>query len=124
MKAMRLHQASTINAEPLRLDEIGRPTPGPGQIRMKVHMCGVCHTDLHTVEGELTLPHLPLTPGHQVVGVVETMGPGVTRHKVGDRVGVAWLNWACGQCPACLWVWRRLGRATRMGPADVRSQTP
>ena len=101
MKAMRLHQPGLITDEPLLLDNIDCPTPGPAQIRLKVHMCGVCHTDLHTVEGELTLPDLPLTPGHQVIGTVETVGPAVTRHQIGDRVGVAWLNWACGQCDAC-----------------------
>ena len=64
-------------------------------------MCGVCHTDLHTVEGELSLPDLPLTPGHQVVGVVDSLGEGVSRHQPGDRAGVAWLNWTCGQCFEC-----------------------
>ena len=101
MKAMRLHQPGLISDEPLLLDKIDRPTPGPGQIRLKVHMCGVCHTDLHTVEGELILPQLPVTPGHQVVGTVESLGLDATQHQIGDRVGVAWLNWACGQCDAC-----------------------
>lgn len=101
MKSMRLHQPDLVSENPLHLAEISRPLPGRGQIRLKVSMCGVCHTDLHTVEGELTLPHLPLTPGHQVVGTVESLGPDASQHQVGDRVGVAWLNWACGQCANC-----------------------
>lgn len=101
MKSMRLHKPGLITDEPLLLDEIDRPMPGPDQIRLKVHMCGVCHTDLHTVEGELILPDLPLIPGHQVVGIVEALGQAVTRHQLGDRVGVAWLNWTCGQCDNC-----------------------
>jgi propanol-preferring alcohol dehydrogenase len=63
--------------------------------------CGVCHTDLHTVEGELELPKLPLIPGHEIIGVVEANGPGANRYKIGDRVGVAWLNYACGECEFC-----------------------
>lgn len=101
MKAMRLHQPEPIDQEPLNLETSKRPSPETDQIRVKVHMCGVCHTDLHTVEGELNLPQLPLTPGHQVVGTVESIGPDVTEHQVGDRVGVAWLNWTCGHCDYC-----------------------
>ncbi len=101
MKAMRLHQTGLVSEKPLTLDETARPKPAADQIRIKVHMCGVCHTDLHTVEGELTIPALPLIPGHQVVGTVESVGSAVTRHQAGDRVGVAWLNWACGACSFC-----------------------
>ncbi len=68
---------------------------------MKVHACGVCHTDLHTVEGELTPPAYPIVPGHQVVGTVEAIGEGVTGWVVGDRAGVAWLQAACGACSFC-----------------------
>jgi propanol-preferring alcohol dehydrogenase len=77
------------------------PEPGPGQVRLRVRACGVCHTDLHTVEGELELPRLPLIPGHQIVGLVEKAGPDTQRFQVGARVGVGWLNWACGQCDFC-----------------------
>jgi propanol-preferring alcohol dehydrogenase len=101
MNAMRLHRTCSIADQPLRIGEVDRPSPGAGQILLKVKMCGVCHTDLHTVEGELDIPQLPITPGHQVVGIVEAVGPNGTRHQPGDRVGVAWLNWACGQCDAC-----------------------
>lgn len=80
------------------------PEPGPGQVRIKVEVCGLCHTDLHTVEGELALPRLPVTPGHQVVGRVDALGPGLSPADglaPGTRVGVAWLYHACGQCDAC-----------------------
>lgn len=101
MKCMRLHHPNDIKNDPLRLDTVDLPQPGPGQIRLKISLCGVCHTDLHTVEGELDLPMLPIIPGHQVVGVIESAGPGAQRYKKGDRVGVAWLNWACGKCEYC-----------------------
>lgn len=101
MDCMRFHNAGNISGNPLRHERVPIPEPGPAQIRIKVDMCGVCHTDLHTVEGELTLPELPITPGHQVVGKVQSIGPGVTAHHIGDRVGVAWLNWTCGVCAYC-----------------------
>ena len=81
--------------------EAPTPTPGPDEIRIKVRACGVCHTDLHTVEGELALPKLPVIPGHQIVGVVDQLGGNVTRFRQGDRVGVAWLYSSCGQCNFC-----------------------
>jgi propanol-preferring alcohol dehydrogenase len=75
---------------------------GEADLLIRVLACGVCHTDLHIVEGELPLPRLPVVPGHQIVGVVERVGPGVTHFKVGDRVGVPWLNRADGTCQYCL----------------------
>jgi propanol-preferring alcohol dehydrogenase len=66
-----------------------------------VRACGVCHTDLHTVEGDLPLPKLPIVPGHQIVGLVDALGAGVTAFRVGDRVGIPWLHWTCGQCSFC-----------------------
>jgi len=101
MKAMVLSASAPIETSPLALGELPKPDPGPGQIRIRVRVCGVCHTDLHTVEGELTLPRLPLVPGHQIVGVVDALGTGVTRFRVGDRVGVPWLHHACGGCDYC-----------------------
>jgi len=101
MKAMVLSAAAPSETSPLALGELPTPDPGPGQIRIRVRVCGVCHTDLHTVEGELTLPRLPLVPGHQIVGVVDALGAGVTRFQVGDRVGVPWLHHACGVCDYC-----------------------
>ena len=101
MKAMVLAAPAPIEAFPLALSELPVPDPGPGQIRIRVRVCGVCHTDLHTVEGELKLPRLPVVPGHQVVGTVDALGQGVTRFRVGDRVGVPWLHQACGKCDYC-----------------------
>ncbi|MEJ2748906.1 MAG: alcohol dehydrogenase catalytic domain-containing protein, partial [Anaerolineae bacterium] len=93
---MQLTQARPVDDEPLRLVNTAVPQPQPGQIRIRVSVCGVCHTDLQTVEGDLDLPTLPITPGHQVVGVVDAVGEEASRYQIGDRVGVAWLNWACG----------------------------
>ena len=101
MKAMVLRKARPIEEKPLEAVEVPAPTPGPDEIRIKVQACGVCHTDLHTVEGELTLPRLPVIPGHQIVGVVDQLGANVTRFRLGDRVGVAWLYSSCGQCDFC-----------------------
>jgi propanol-preferring alcohol dehydrogenase len=89
-------------SRPLALEELPDPTPGPGEIVIDVSCCGVCHTDLHTVEGDLELPRLPLVPGHQVVGRVGARGPGADRFRNGERVGVAWLHDACGGCAQCL----------------------
>jgi len=101
MWAQVLESTRPIEADPLHLKEIDVPDPGPGEILILVRTCGVCHTDLHITEGELALPQLPLIPGHQVVGVVEKNGPGAGRYAIGTRVGVAWLNRACGRCAFC-----------------------
>jgi propanol-preferring alcohol dehydrogenase len=101
MKAMVLPGPAPIEQSPLQLTELPQPQPGAGQIRIRVRVCGVCHTDLHAVEGELALPRLPLVPGHQIVGTVDVLGEGVTRFRIGDRVGVAWLQQSCGQCEYC-----------------------
>ena len=101
MKAMRLSAARPVEASPLDPVDLPLPVPGPGAVRLRVTACGLCHTDLHTVEGELPLPTLPLIPGHQVVGRVEARGPGATRFREGERVGVAWLYHTCGRCAFC-----------------------
>jgi alcohol dehydrogenase, propanol-preferring len=85
----------------LRPEQISVPAPGPGQVLLEVHACGICRTDLHVVDGELTEPKLPIVPGHQIVGVVLEAGDGVERPSVGDRVGVPWLGWTCGECVYC-----------------------
>ena len=85
----------------LHLKELPRPEPGPGQLLIKVSACGVCRTDLHVVDGELTEPKLPLVPGHEVVGRVAALGEGVEAVQEGDRVGVPWLGWTCGACRYC-----------------------
>ncbi|MCL4500074.1 MAG: zinc-dependent alcohol dehydrogenase family protein [Chloroflexi bacterium] len=81
--------------------EVPTPEPGPGQIRVRVHACGVCRTDLHIVDGELPDPMLPIIPGHEIVGSVDKLGEGVERFDVGDRVGIPWLGWTCGACHYC-----------------------
>jgi propanol-preferring alcohol dehydrogenase len=101
MRAMVLHRAGPAEDSPLHLEEMPLPEPGEGEILIRVNACGVCRTDLHTVEGELELPKLPLIPGHQIVGTVEDFGPGVSSLKIGDRVGVPWLASTCGKCEYC-----------------------
>ncbi|HVT15302.1 MAG TPA: zinc-dependent alcohol dehydrogenase family protein [Thermoanaerobaculia bacterium] len=97
MRAMVLERAG----QPLRETEMPRPEPGPGQVLLRVHACGVCRTDLHIVDGELTEPKLPLVLGHQIVGTVEAAGAGVDRLRVGERAGVPWLGWTDGTCRYC-----------------------
>jgi alcohol dehydrogenase, propanol-preferring len=86
---------------PLRLAELPVPQPGAGQILVRVGACGVCRTDLHVVDGELTEPALPIVPGHEVVGHVVAVGVDVQRFAIGERVGIPWLGWTCGVCRYC-----------------------
>src|SRR5689334_10274927 len=86
----------------LRLEEVPDPRPGPGEIRVRVRCCAICRTDLHVIEGDLPRHKSPLVPGHQVVGVVDELGPGCRRFRPGDRVGIAWLRHTCGRCADCL----------------------
>jgi len=86
---------------PLAAADVDPPAPGPGEVRIEVAACGVCRTDLHVVDGELPDPKLPLIPGHQIVGRVLEVGEGVEGFAVGDRVGVPWLAWTCGECEFC-----------------------
>jgi propanol-preferring alcohol dehydrogenase len=97
MRAMLLEHAR----EPLTMVELPDPEPGPGQVLISVHACGVCRTDLHIVDGELPRPKLPLVPGHQIVGTVAALGEGAERFAVGDRVGVPWLAWVDETCRYC-----------------------
>jgi len=87
--------------EPLQAENIPEPQPGAGQVLIEVSACGLCRTDIHVVDGELTSPKLPLVPGHQVVGRVVTTGGGVELVKAGERVGVPWLGWWDGACRYC-----------------------
>jgi len=87
--------------EPLVHCQLPDRTPGTGQVLIDVGACGVCRTDLHVVDGELPHPHLPLIPGHEIVGRVSAIGPGVEGLQVGDRVGVPWLGHTCGACTYC-----------------------
>lgn len=99
MRAMLLHTPG----QPLQLTECPIPTPGANQVLIQVHTCGVCRTDLHVVDGELTHPKLPLIPGHQIVGTVVSYGSGVQGvFPVGTRVGVPWLGYTCNHCRYCL----------------------
>jgi alcohol dehydrogenase, propanol-preferring len=86
---------------PLEARDLPLMEPGPGEIRLRVAACGVCRTDLHVVDGELPYLGRPVVPGHEIVGRVEALGPGVDRFRAGDRVGVPWLGWTCGTCRFC-----------------------
>ena len=97
MHAMVLNAART----PLEAVDLPSPRPGPDQVLIRVHACGVCRTDLHVVDGELTEPKLPLVPGHEIVGIVTEVGKNVNRFRAGDRVGVPWLGFTCGVCAYC-----------------------
>jgi len=104
MRAMVLSQLGRIedNPTPLRPAELPIPEPGPGEIRLRVTVCGVCHTDLDETEGRTPPPHLPVVLGHQVVGTVDAMGPQTSALRPGQRVGVPWIWSACGHCKYCL----------------------
>lgn len=98
---MRLSRPAPIATRPLALVERPVPEPGPDELLVRVEACGVCRTDLHVVEGDLAPRHPEVTPGHQVVGRVERLGPGVAAPAVGARVGIPWLQRACGACRFC-----------------------
>ncbi len=97
MRAMVLERPGT------RLVEVERPdpAPGPGQVQVRIAACGVCRTDLHVVDGDLTEPRLPIVPGHEIVGRVSALGAGVECFAIGDRVGIPWLGQTCGHCYYC-----------------------
>jgi propanol-preferring alcohol dehydrogenase len=97
MKAMVLHAPG----QPLRLEERPDPVPGAGEVRIRIAACAVCRTDLHVVDGELPQPRLPLIPGHEIVGHVDAVGPGVEILHLDQRVGVPWLGHTCGRCRYC-----------------------
>ena len=103
MKAMVLNQISSMaeNRNPLSLVDMPKPVPAGGEILIKVSTCGVCHTELDEIEGRTPPPHLPIVLGHQIVGRVVQNGPRADRFQIDDRVGVAWINSACGQCDRC-----------------------
>src|ERR1044072_1519324 len=97
MRAMLLESIG----RPLAVGDVPRPEAGPGQVLVRVLACAVCRTDLHVVDGELPDPKLPLIPGHEIVGRVEALGDNVAEFSVGDRVGIPWLGWTCGECHFC-----------------------
>jgi alcohol dehydrogenase, propanol-preferring len=98
MRAMLLDRQRA----PLREATIPTPVPGEGQVLLRVAACGICRTDLHVLDGDLTDPKLPLVLGHEIVGTVVDIGAGADRLALGSRVGVPWLGWTCGTCPYCL----------------------
>jgi alcohol dehydrogenase, propanol-preferring len=98
MQAMALTRLGAGRVEPI---EKAMPAPGQGQIAVTVLACGVCRTDLHVVDGDLPSPAIPIIPGHEIVGRVERVGPGVTAFAPGDRVGIPWLGYSCGECEFC-----------------------
>jgi propanol-preferring alcohol dehydrogenase len=100
MKAMVLKEISPIEQEPLKMTELPDPAPGPKEILVKISACGICHTELDEIEGRLP-PKLPIVLGHQIVGRVEKLGPGAKQFNSRDRVGIAWINSACGRCHFC-----------------------
>jgi len=105
MKAAVLHEFG----QPLQIEEVDIPTPGAGEIVVKMQASGVCHTDLHAIEGDWPVkPSPPFIPGHEGVGLITAVGEGVTHVKEGDRVGVPWLYSACGHCTHCLGGWETL----------------
>lgn len=101
MDAMVLNQTAPIERSPLRMESVPDPVPGVGEVRVQMRCCAICRTDLHVIEGDLTGGKLPVIPGHQVVGTVDQLGPGCTRLKLGDRVGIPWLRHTCGRCRLC-----------------------
>jgi propanol-preferring alcohol dehydrogenase len=102
MKACALHSPAAVETRPLKVVEAGRPAPADDELLVRLSACGVCRTDLHVVEGELPARLSPVIPGHQIVGRVAEVGRQVDDFKVGERVGIAWLNRACGACRFCL----------------------
>lgn len=101
MQAMVLQSCAPIETAPLGLEQLPDPSPGAGEIRVKVRACGICRTDLHVIEGELPQLDQPVIPGHQVVGMVDQAGAHTKRFAIGRRVGIAWLHHTCGTCAGC-----------------------
>ncbi len=101
MQAMVLNSIAPVETSPLQLAQWPDLEPAPGEVRLRVHCCALCRTDLHVIEGELPRQRLPLIPGHQIVGTIDRLGPGCRRLRVGQRVGVAWLRHTCGVCALC-----------------------
>jgi propanol-preferring alcohol dehydrogenase len=101
MRAMILDKIAPIESSPLRLDDVLPPIPTADEVRLKVHCCAICRTDLHVIEGDIPTRKLPLIPGHQVVGTIDQLGTEVNGFNIGDRIGIAWLRHTCGRCRFC-----------------------
>jgi propanol-preferring alcohol dehydrogenase len=102
MKAMVLERISSVEEKPLKLVNLPKPVAGRGEVLIKVCACGVCHTELDEIEGRVAPSRFPMILGHEIVGRVEGLGPVARKFRKGDRVGIAWINWACGKCSYCL----------------------
>lgn len=102
MKAWILNKTTPVEHKPLQLQEIDNPVVGPNDIKLHISVCGVCHTDLHIVEGDLPLPILPIIPGHQIIGIVIEKGSSAQKYSLGTRLGIPWLYGSCQQCEYCL----------------------
>jgi len=116
---MLLRANAPIHSRPLAEAEVALPEPGAAELRVRVHVCGICRTDLHVIEADLPPHRLPLVPGHQVVGIVDAIGAGVKRFKAGDRVGIAWLGSTCGGCADCVRGAENLCAASRYTGYDL-----
>ena len=99
---MTLNKVAPIEENPLVWSEVPDPVPGPGEVRVAIRCCAICRTDLHVIEGDIHPPALPIIPGHQAVGIVDALGVGCKRLRLGTRVGIAWLRYADGTCPFCI----------------------
>ncbi|MBO4208773.1 alcohol dehydrogenase catalytic domain-containing protein [Micromonospora echinofusca] len=109
-------RATVVTAfdQPLEVQERPVPEPGPGEVLVRIEASGLCHTDIHAARGDWPVkPTPPFVPGHEGVGIVERVGPGVTEHAVGDRVAIPWLGWACGTCDYCVSGWETLCESQR-----------
>lgn len=105
MKAAVVHEFK----KPLRIEDVEKPVPGPGMVVVKMEASGLCHTDIHAAHGDWPVkPKLPFIPGHEGVGIVESLGPGVTEVREGERVAIPWLGYACGNCEYCASGWETL----------------
>ena len=102
MKAWMLEKQAGLGEGSLKLAELPRPTPQAGEVRLKVLVCGVCRTDVHIAEGDLPLKKCPVILGHEIVGLIDQVGPDVDGFQIGERAGICWLHSACGQCKHCL----------------------
>jgi len=102
MKAMVLTANAPIASSPLQWRDAPTPEPGPGEARIRIRACAICRTDLHVIEGDLPRQRLPIVPGHQIVGIVDALGPDCSRFAVGQRIGAAWLRQTCGRCEFCV----------------------
>jgi propanol-preferring alcohol dehydrogenase len=119
MKAMVLHEQARIETRPLLMEDVPEPCASPGRVRLRVTACGICHTDLHVVEGDLEPHKMPVIPGHQIVGQIDEVGEGVQRFHKGERVGIPWLHETCGKCEFCTMDRENLCEEARFTGYDV-----